>query len=567
MAYKDDQYFNLRKEGESLAEPDNAPFIYPSNVVRYAKGNPGYLHEDRITVGRTSVTRPLKRGYIRSLLAANTISRETGEETSTPIRKCGFQFNPATLNQSVQQNTSILNFLQQDAAQYAQPIPGNVSFQFDLFFDRSAELNNPSSSRVSTDDPWNSNGPDQVGVLHDLSKLYSIIGQGLSRDQRDYAQQLLEDQIRSELNRRTAEGEVLEGDATTTYASYGDTTSEFLDLNIGNNAFLLPLPVRVVFSSLYIVEGLVSSLSVVFTKFNAAMVPMQCNVNVLMEAKYIGFAKRNTFFTDVLEQRRQREVDAFNDYAETLGVVLPIVTQELDNVTMHISNRRPTATDDNVFSSGTVVDYAGRATPAYLVIDFPDYKPEDDTASVKSLLDSGANIELSAWYKVISYTQIVANKYVEGDETAEYSTAKDFGAYLDREASSDPDHSIALLRTFTAQVSRLEFIPRGGVLSGRVFDADVGSDAFLSSGQVRDEVDATYKEQRYFAAIKKLRVTVTYQNESFTASFAQAHEINFFAYGDSATPPSSSEFLDTSSNVLVWPRYVAPVGDVPSTVT
>lgn len=71
--------------------------------------------------------------------------------------------------------------------------------------------------------------------------------------------------------------------------------------NYGNSAFLVSLPVRIVFSSLFMVEGFITSTQVTFNKFNANMVPTQCMVGVTMQAMYIGFAREKTYLTTQLE--------------------------------------------------------------------------------------------------------------------------------------------------------------------------------------------------------------------------------------------------------------------------
>jgi hypothetical protein len=67
--------------------------------------------------------------------------------------------------------------------------------------------------------------------------------------------------------------------------------------NFGNSAFLVSLPVRIVFSSLFMVEGFITSTQVTFNKFNPHMVPTQCVVGVTMQAMYIGFARKDTYLT------------------------------------------------------------------------------------------------------------------------------------------------------------------------------------------------------------------------------------------------------------------------------
>lgn len=318
MGYRTDQWYDLSSEisgenlnisslnrnkaGSYLPDADNEKFIYPDRIVRTGSNAVG----DR-------KLEFLKRGYIRSLQTAEN-------KMGLPSRKCQFQFNPQYLVQSVSQNTTILNFLQQDPGQYAQPIPGNVSFSFELLFDRSMELNSMApgvSSNATTDatNPW-SRSPYEVGVLHDINAFYSVIGVGLSDKMMDYAQKTLETQINAAAYTANEEADANDADGP----SYSESdisdanaqASDFLKYNFGNTAFLLPLPVRVVFSSLYIVEGLVKDVTVTFTKFNSAMVPMQCTLNVLFEAKYVGFAQKDTFFAQVLEDYENLDPNSFS---------------------------------------------------------------------------------------------------------------------------------------------------------------------------------------------------------------------------------------------------------------
>jgi hypothetical protein len=308
MSYRTDQWYNLESAGESVIRADgvapydyiaadNNEFIYPARKIRVV--NPANPNGPRNVVD-------MQRGYVRSLSTADN-------KMGLPVRKCQFQFNPQFLVQSVSQNTSILNFLQTDPAQYAQPIPGNVSFSFELFFDRSMEINNwkPTDS-FDPASPWEKSDPSVIGVLHDIAAFYSVIGVGLSEAMGDYAEKVLERNITNEINKQVLSQS---GDEESTYdsdAEYSSATaasSDFLKYNAGNTAFLLPLPVRLVFSSLYIVEGLVKDVTVTLTKFTSTMVPMQCTLNVLFEAKYIGFAKKDTFFTQVLEDYENAELN------------------------------------------------------------------------------------------------------------------------------------------------------------------------------------------------------------------------------------------------------------------
>lgn len=75
--------------------------------------------------------------------------------------------------------------------------------------------------------------------------------------------------------------------------------------NESNRAFLIPNPVRVVFSSLYMVDGYVTGVNLLFTKFSRNMIPVTATLAIQMEARYIGFAREKTFLTEVLEKAKE----------------------------------------------------------------------------------------------------------------------------------------------------------------------------------------------------------------------------------------------------------------------
>jgi hypothetical protein len=315
--------FTNLDSGYAVPRADNRDFKYPTRVSRTIdrSGNP--------------VSTPLKRGYVRSLL-------------SNTSRRCQFQFNPSSINQSVAQNTSILNFLQADPYQYAQPIPGNVTFNFGLFFDRTMEVANPQeaiTSVIRTDNPWANNGPEHIGVLHDLSSLFSIIGVGVT----EYMDRSLNDLEASpddlaagyfsDYITANAPTEATDSDDITA-TQYKDSLSELVNINRGNSAFLLPLPIRVVFSSLYIVEGLVNDIDIIFTKFSTQMVPIQCRVDISMESKYIGFAKDQTFFTHVLDDVKEKALltggSGFNASSDITGSNLELIRADLSKINLSV---------------------------------------------------------------------------------------------------------------------------------------------------------------------------------------------------------------------------------------
>jgi len=145
-------------------------------------------------------------------------------------------------------------------------------------------------------------------------------------------------------------------DADQERADYRQAATDFLGLNRGNTAFLLPLPVRVVFSSLYIVEGLVQDFNVLFTKFSTNMVPMQCSVTVTFEAKYIGFAKKDTFFTDVLEKAREEAGSKqYNQISDAYKEYLDSIIDDLTTVRMMVTEDDEKADKEQDYSGSTSI--------------------------------------------------------------------------------------------------------------------------------------------------------------------------------------------------------------------
>lgn len=314
MAYRNDQYYNLEVAGERADVLSNRSGYYIASDS-YTRGeiNKKFVYPDR-NVREISKYNPntsvlLNRGYIRSL---NDMVSPNAKSV-----KCQFQFNPKDIQHAVAQSQQIRNFLLQSPNDMAQPIPGSSQFSFDLFFDRTHEFNNPSpNDPLNTEFAWEASDPSQVGVLHDIGILYSVIGVGLSRATQTFARDVYTQQLTYQnqqaaaaeagLNTTSSQDEEDEEvDVITTDVAGQDATTfsnleTLLSTNVGNAAFLLPFPVRTVFSSLYIVEGFVTSVSVVFTKFSRTMVPVQCAVNLQVDAKYVGFAREQTFLSQSL---------------------------------------------------------------------------------------------------------------------------------------------------------------------------------------------------------------------------------------------------------------------------
>ena len=395
MTYNNDQFYRISSRGETPigGRAQNPKFIYPDSTIRTqdSESATGIRPIGKGVVAFLPKEEQLQRGYIRSLDVANTISP----------RKCQFQFNPQTLKHGVSMNESMLNHFSQDPGQFAQPMAGDVAFTFNIFFDRSMELNNPLQPNYNFNaaaNPWEAQPAEQVGVLKDIAALYGVIGQGMSKAQKDYITQQLTETIQLET---IDKGKGLE-DNTDILADETKALGnipEFLDQNIGNTAFLLPLPVRMVFSSLYMVEGYCTDTDVTFTKFTTQMVPMQCVVRVNLRAQYVGFAKKDTFLTYALEQRLKAIEDnaleaqaAQNDlYANLLAEMTQV---ELAVTLQHPTGTTPPGTLQNILTTDGGL-YSGEL-PYRLGIKFPNAQKQ---GAVFDLYQQNMSIQWSARMK------------------------------------------------------------------------------------------------------------------------------------------------------------------------
>jgi len=292
--FNNDQFFGAGKAGEeqlsagpnghwATGSADNPPFKFPGNTIR-----------NQSSSGNVYTTK-IQRGYIRSLMTDM-------EGVSLQIRKCAFQFNPERLATSVAMAQDLLNMMQQDIGQFSVPVAANTNFQFSIDFDRSMELNE--SSNLSGVNPDMANNmlldlnPNQVGVLRDIAALNAVIGVGLTPQSVDYAQKVAMRQIVAE---QEAQGS--SADAAKYEKAKTNVPNIIGAVNFGNSAFLQPLPVRVVFSSLFIVEGFVSNVDIEYQKFTSTMVPMRARCTLQMVATYVGYAKKSTFTTESLKSQ------------------------------------------------------------------------------------------------------------------------------------------------------------------------------------------------------------------------------------------------------------------------
>lgn len=303
-SYRDRQFIS---SGLRLAaDKTNAPFVYPRRRVRYfdeITTREGIFTEKSFG----QVSKELDRGFIRNLI---TTSGPIGAQKEIR-RRFNFQFNPQDITQAVQMRQDVYLPILQDPSQFAQPLSAVASFGFDILLDRTMEVGSDrgNGNKVNVLGEIN---PDedvyQIGVLSDLQVLYGIIGQGFSNELIAENLEMLK-AIAQRSVESTLEGDELTAAVSAITSSTGSSLDN--DANVGNNAFLIPMPVRVVFSELFMVDGFVTATNVKFTKFNTNMVPIQAIVGLTMNALYIGFTKEKTFLTEnIFNTRKQLEEEA-----------------------------------------------------------------------------------------------------------------------------------------------------------------------------------------------------------------------------------------------------------------
>ena len=296
--YQWSRFSTYEPGGVGRTPADNPEFLWPANQYMDIAGN----------------TQAVQRGYMRSLVTDPAFNL-TGK--TAPNRRLFFQFNPTVLVRSVQQTVGAMNPLLQDPVQLTQPVPGTATFGFELLFNREHEV---ASGKIETgyDLPSLPDGslalPSKVGVLADILVLDAITGQGISKDLIEIL--TAQTQVKTENYITSAEADLTDSDEDKQLKKEFEKTKAALNtiqdqynINIGNQAFLNPLPFRVLFSSLFMVEGVATSVDVQFQKFNKNMVPTQCKVTINMYALYIGFAKKDTFLTKNLEESAKASVE------------------------------------------------------------------------------------------------------------------------------------------------------------------------------------------------------------------------------------------------------------------
>lgn len=339
--YQSDQFFNIggsrpSQWSRNVSGNDNTRFVNPNAL------NDDFLFPDKTIRhikpsfdGKTwsEDTAILQKGYIRRI-------NEFNDSNEGPLL-CRFQFNPQFINQAASFQSGMVNPIYQPIEQLQQPIASMTNFSFRLIFDRSMEINQESTDVLirTTDNPWETGDPRQVGVLHDINALFRVIGQGISADDVEGAINRATEAFAA-TDQRIGKDELTD-EETKTYTEAVSNSSRFFqnNVNVGNTAFILPYPVRIVFSSLYIVEGFITQTSLEILKFSSSYVPMMAQVTMSVNAVYIGFAKRNTYFTHVLEQSAVERRNSIIRTAETQAAEVALVKEMLSTLNVKLGRR------------------------------------------------------------------------------------------------------------------------------------------------------------------------------------------------------------------------------------
>lgn len=298
--------FNITPLTPPSGAQDNPLFIYPGDTF--------------VNLGskkRVPERVKMQRGYIRRL---TEFYAKMENAPTIYNRRCNFQFQPDTIVRSVAANAYDTQFFfNQEPAQLSVPIPGQASYGFKLLFNREAELvskkfrtgtglrdvNVKTLSNYLNNDPEyfidNNYDPSWVcglGVLADIMVLDAVVGQGFNQEMLNIVKQTLNARAANPpaADPSTSDDEDKEDTETVTTPSW-NWSENSLNPNLGNTAFITPVPIRVVLSKWMIVEGFITSMNVNFHKFTRDYIPSQASVEVQMQALYIGFEKKSTMLT------------------------------------------------------------------------------------------------------------------------------------------------------------------------------------------------------------------------------------------------------------------------------
>lgn len=267
----------------------------------------------------------IQRGYLRLLTEVFDYNNPDASHR-TPYEsvhrhaigaQLNFQFNPNQLTRSVAARTDTQLWINQSPTQLLQPGIGDMSFGWTMLFNREAEVrkrhsriptaqrspNSLESNDTPLDDLSQDAKAERLGVIADIMVLDQITGQRITQQAVEYSRDRYERLKKAgvvtaeEANVGTETLAELEDSLERIGLEYSDLTS----LNANNSAFLVPNPIRAVFSENFMVDGYVNSVTVSYQKFSPEMIPTVAIVDISMHAIYQGFARKNTTFTTLLE--------------------------------------------------------------------------------------------------------------------------------------------------------------------------------------------------------------------------------------------------------------------------
>lgn len=351
--------------GAEIAEKENVQFMFPGPTFTDIEN-------------RTHV---MRRGFIRSIIfdpeiynnyaTAGNFKAIAGQSANarTPIiptemskghHRVNFQFNPEYLERAVKQEMGTMNPLLQNPANLTQAVPGTAKFGFSLMFNRELEVQRGAIKgkqfTINYENPdfesiYKSADPETIGVLADLLIFDSIIGQGISPDTVE-AINAFTNNIVNAANSVKTEVQKIDKDGKPKYIEDPNNKGAYIpemveqggtleyqqesflnNLNYGNSAFLNPLPVRIVFSDFFMVEGLVTASTVGFQKFSKDLIPTVCTVNIAVDALYIGFAQKKAYLTNQLSIAAEGEATNAQKNAEEANNAKTSLTRYFSEIT------------------------------------------------------------------------------------------------------------------------------------------------------------------------------------------------------------------------------------------
>ncbi len=309
-------YFDM---GGPFSPPDTTNTAFTDPKVRNPEFDtyPKHLPIDNV----------IQRGYLR-LLGKNLAATGTGtaesvggldaqnslqEKRNKLGAKLNFQFNPNQLTRSVTARTDTQLWINQSPSQLLMPGIGDMTFGWQMLFNREAEVQDnfiartqQKASRLEVDSSpksidaliadWGVDSPQvasRIGVLADIMVLDMITGQRLTEATVEYSQAYAEAvRVRNE---EPDENAAIISNMT------GSQKDNLQTANMHNSAFLIPNPIRAVFSENFMVDGYVNQVTVSLQKFSPEMVPTVAFVDISMHAIYQGFARDTTVFTALAE--------------------------------------------------------------------------------------------------------------------------------------------------------------------------------------------------------------------------------------------------------------------------